>query len=154
MAQTVANKRTIFIWYLQYLKCNTRKLVLPSIAGTTGNAWIGPGATSRSPDPGNPISHTHSRSAVQGNVVGGWVLRWSLSTYQLKCHNWGFLKMERKAKTRTMQQSVLKSIPIATKSLTALAGKMSPKQGNNVNNGSSPEMYHTFSGWTLTHPYC
>jgi hypothetical protein len=45
-------------------------------------------------------------------------------------HDWGFLKLERQAKTRTTQQSAPKSIPIATRSLTALAGsqKMSPEQ--------------------------
>jgi hypothetical protein len=51
--------------------------------------------------------------------------------HQSKYHGWGFLKPERQAKTWTTQQSALKSMPIATKSLTALAGsqKMSPGQG-------------------------
>lgn len=53
--------------------------------------------------------------------------------WQPKYHVRGFLpKLERQAKTMTTQQSALKSIPIATRSPTALAGsqKMSPEQGN------------------------
>ena len=77
---------------------------------------------------------------------------------QSKYHDWGFLKLERQAKTRTAQQSALRSITIVTKSLTALTGsqKMSPEQGNTgrqrilTGNVSRPLWSNTNSPISLT----